>query len=105
MKVYCPCGRRCTGFSGTARKCQRVGTSGTMPPEFISHRASRQEGTASKILSGLFDVATPYLASQTGGKVTYHVWQCPVCRCKVLTQSVKTGNGSNESKAAEISDC
>ena len=96
MKVYCPCGNRCKGFSGSPRKCEQIGTSGTMPQEFVG-----DEGFLDIVLRNM----APALAGMAGTELTYHVYQCPACKCKVLIQSVKNGKNTDMSEVGKISRC
>lgn len=76
-----------------------------MPNEFVSHRANQGGGLFESLLMGGIDMFTPLIVEKGGGKITYHVWQCPACKCKVLTANVKTGNGTDVHEVEAISRC
>ncbi len=105
MKVYCPCGNQCKGFSGSPRKCEQIGTSGVMPQEFIDQSMDQQEGFFGKLLAGAGGIFGGAMVEKAGGKLTYYTYRCPVCKCKVLVQSIKNGNSTNTDEVAKISRC
>jgi len=105
MRVYCPCENRCKGFSGSPRKCVQVGTSGVMPQEFLDHSMDQQEGFLGRLMVGLGGTFGGALAEKAGSKLTYYVYQCPACKCKVLVQSIKTGNSTETKEVEKISRC
>lgn len=106
MKVYCPCGKQCKGFSGSPRKCEPVGgSSGIMPQEFIDHNMDQQEGFFGKLLVGAGGIFGGAVVEKAGGKLTYSVYRCPGCKCKVLVQSIKNGNSTNTEEVGKISRC
>lgn len=105
MKVYCPCESKCRGFSGTARKCTRVGTSSVMPQQFVEARADRRSGVLGGLASILFDSLTPVAAERGGVRVTYETWQCPACRCEVLVAVTKSATETKSAKADELPRC
>jgi hypothetical protein len=106
MRAYCPCEKRCKGYSGAPRRCDRIGNpSGIMPQEFISQSMDQTEGTFSKLLVGGLGIFGGALAEKVGGKVVYQVWKCPACKCRVLTQFVKNADGTDENEVAAIKQC
>lgn len=106
MKVYCPCGKKCKQFSGSPRKCEHVSESSSMPRDFLDQVKSQAEGGGSRFITELFGTFGATVLEQAGGpKITYHVWRCPACKCRVLTQTVKNGSVTNEEEAGEISRC
>jgi hypothetical protein len=107
MKVYCPCEKKCRGFSGSPRKCERVGgPTAIMPQEFNEQNMDQTEGSFSKMLVGGLGIFGSTLMEKAGaGKLTYQVWRCPACKCKVLTSSMKAGNGVTEDEAGAIRRC
>ncbi|BCL81097.1 hypothetical protein ccbrp13_35620 [Ktedonobacteria bacterium brp13] len=105
MKVYCPCKKQCSGFSGNPRRCEHVGTSATMPQEFLDQTVNQSEGFFGKLVAGSFGLFGSALVEKGGGKLTYHVYRCPVCKCKVLVQSFKTGNDTKMEEIDVISHC
>lgn len=105
MKVYCPCGRRCRGYSGNPRKCERQGTSATMPQDFLSQSMDEQEGFFGKALAGVFGTFGSAMAEKAGSKLAYTVWRCPACKCRVLTQRIGTGSDFKEDEVANIATC
>ena len=104
-KVYCPCKRACSDYSGSNRRCTRVGRYESMPQEFIQHRMSQQEGLLGKILMGAVDTFTPTIHFRMGSRASYEVWQCPGCKCKVLVQITRNGNGTEMEEIEAISRC
>jgi hypothetical protein len=105
MKVYCPCGRRCDGYSGNPRKCERQGTSATMPQDFLSQSMDEQEGFFGKVFAGALGTFGSALAEKAGSKLSYTVYRCPACKCRVLTQRIKTGADFKEEQVAKIANC
>lgn len=105
MKVYCPCGKRCSGYSGNTRKCVHTATSSVIPPEFTAQSVNAQEGVLRQLLMAGAHAAAPYVAQKAGVKLTYHVWRCPACQCKVLMQESKSPTGTETQEAGKISDC
>jgi hypothetical protein len=82
MKVYCPCDKKCKGYSGNPRKCERVGgPTAVMPQEFVEHSMDQAEGSLSKMLVGGLGIFGSSLIEKAGaGKLTYQTWRCPACK-------------------------
>ena len=109
MKIYCPCGKKCSGYSGSARKCNRVETSKTIPSRFINH-LSRKTGEAAgsgdwgNALGGaLATFGSIWLSGKD--ETSYEVWQCPACHCEVLYQTTKQEGGMRKEQMGAISEC
>lgn len=107
-KVYCPCGKKCSGYSGASRKCQRVETSKVIPQRFISHmsvQASREAGSGwGGLLMGGLVLGGSLLASNSDA-TSYEVWECPACHCEVLLQITKQEGGRRTQQMGDISSC
>lgn len=105
MAYYCPCKRKCSGFSGTDRKCKRVSTSSSMPSQFLSAHVADQGSTLGKVAVGLAGLFGGVAAERAGSKITYQVWECPACACQTLVSIVKTPTGTQESKVSSLTSC
>lgn len=77
-----------------------------MPQEFIEQSMDNQDGTFAKLFVGGMGIFGSALTEKAGvGKLSYQVYRCPACRCKVLVSSMKQGNSTNEEIAGKISNC
>jgi hypothetical protein len=109
MKVYCPCGDQCSGYSGSARRCSCVEKSETIPPHFVGHLAkltinSAKEGDwLATVLGAAITGGTVWLSGQD--ETSYQVWQCPACDCEVLYQVTEQENGERTEKLGAITTC
>jgi hypothetical protein len=109
MKVYCPCGKQCSGYSGSSRKCSCVEKSETIPPRFVGHLAkmtvnSAKEGDwLSTVFGAVITGGVVWLSGQD--ETSYQVWQCPVCDCEVLYQVTEEENGERTEKLGVITTC
>lgn len=105
MKVYCPCKRNCSGYTGTTRRCTKIGSSSTMPQQFVEARAKRRGSFLGSVASAMFDSLTPAAAERSGTRVSYETWECPACKCEVLVVITKTGTETKSSQMDSIPTC
>jgi len=108
MRVYCPCEKECSAYSGSARKCNRVETSEVIPSRFVRHVAGKVGESTDNFWGALFGgllVAGGAMALSASDDTSYEVWQCPGCHCEVLLQIIKQGGDMRTDTLGEISSC
>ena len=76
-----------------------------MPQEFLNQSMDQADGFLGTLLAGLGGTFGGALVERAGGKLTYYLYRCPACKCKVLVQSIKNGNSTNTEEVGTISRC